>query len=50
MPLLFINSGFLCFKISIMSVFNALSISRLILVLELIIQIAVVATEASKYA
>lgn len=32
-----------------MSVFNALFISRLILVFELIIQIVVIITEASKY-
>ncbi|CAO3612988.1 unnamed protein product [Mucor fragilis] len=46
MPLLFINSGFLCFRPNTMSVFNALYIARLILVLELIVQVIVITTEA----
>lgn len=49
MPLLFINSGFLCFKPNIMSVFNALYMARFVLALELIAQIIVITTEASKY-
>lgn len=49
MPLLFINSGFLCFKPNTMNVFNALYMARFVLVLELIAQIIVITTEASKY-